>query len=64
MVIRLITFFMIGIVLFTLITLFSPNLLSYLWIALAVLLVIGIGYLAFHYLKKIFVLFHEENKNS
>ncbi|MFC7321261.1 hypothetical protein [Halobacillus campisalis] len=63
MVIRLITFFMIGAVIFTLFTLFMPDLLSYFWLSLAILLVIGIGYLSYHYLKKIIYLIHY-NKNN
>ncbi|MFG6149288.1 hypothetical protein [Halobacillus sp. B23F22_1] len=63
MVIRLITFFMIGIVLFTLITLFLPQLLSYFWMALSVLLIIGFGYLSFHYLRKIFGMIAQQKKN-
>ncbi|MCP3031918.1 hypothetical protein LF817_11235 [Halobacillus sp. A1] len=63
MVIRLITFFMIGAVIFTLFTLFMPDFLSYFWFSLGILLVIGIAYLSYQYLKKIIHLIYSI-KNS
>ncbi|WP_101843570.1 hypothetical protein [Halobacillus sp. Marseille-P3879] len=63
MAIRLVTFFMIGAVIFTLVTLFLPDLLSYFWIALSILLILGFGYLSFFYLKKAIGLISEGKKN-
>ncbi|WP_173916844.1 hypothetical protein [Halobacillus sp. Marseille-Q1614] len=60
MVIRLLTFFLIGLVLFTLFSLFLADFLGYLWVALAAVLVIGIAYLTFHYIKKIMILMKRE----
>ncbi|MCP3026516.1 hypothetical protein [Halobacillus sp. A5] len=63
MAIRLITFFMIGAVIFTLFTLFLPDFLGYFWVALSILLIIGFAYLSFYYLKKIITLISAEKRN-
>ncbi|WP_082234528.1 hypothetical protein [Halobacillus massiliensis] len=61
MVIRLVTFFLIGIILFTVFSIFLTDLLGYLWTVLAVLLVLGVAYLTYHYIKKILLLLKDEH---
>ncbi|SDJ17314.1 hypothetical protein [Salimicrobium halophilum] len=52
MVIRFVTAFMIAAILFGLIATFVPQVLNFMWLAISILLVLSLGYLAIAYIQK------------
>ncbi|AKG04760.1 hypothetical protein AAV35_008055 [Salimicrobium jeotgali] len=53
MLIRFIAVFLISIVLFALIATFLPNILNFVWLAIGILFILCLGYLAAVYIQKI-----------
>ncbi|WP_347860788.1 hypothetical protein U0355_08735 [Salimicrobium sp. PL1-032A] len=52
MLIRFVTAFMIAAVLFGLIAIFIPQILNFVWLAISILFIISLGYLAIAYIQK------------